>query len=146
MLLQISIFGKFYSVKHLIALLLVVSAIACNSKKSSRDEPRDGGGCSYRYDTIPARVVKIERQATQQPRVLFVLLRNAASTDTIPYFMANGKDLSEEEIKEKGVVEGAVFQFITGEIKSGSCNPSLKRIVLNKYEGKLPAARDTVPF
>lgn len=131
--------------KHLIALLLVVSAIACNSK-SSRDEPRDGGPCSYQYDTIPARVVKIERQATQQPRVLFVLLRNAASTDTIPYFMANGKDLSEEEIKEKGVVEGAVFQFITGEIKSGSCNPSLKRIVLNKYEGKLPAVRDTVPF
>ena len=118
--------------------------MACNNKRSPEtpEEPRAGGPCTYRYDTLPAKVIKIERQAGQQPRVIFAVLREQGA-DTTSYFLANNRDISEEEIKQKAVAEGAVFQMIDAKIKTGACNPHIIHIDLEKYTGRMPAARDT---
>lgn len=73
---------------------------------------------------------------------MFAVLRQSG-TDTTSYFMVNKRDVPEEELKQKSVTEGAVFQYIDGRMVSGACNPHVYHIALDKYEGRLPAARDT---
>lgn len=132
--------------KYIPVLLLAVLFMACNGKKAAGpDEPRDGGPCTYTYDTLPAKVIKLNRQNNQPTQVMFAILHQQG-TDTTSYFMANKRDISEEEIKQKGVAEGVVFRYIDGRMLSGACNPHVFHISLDKYEGKLPAARDTARF
>ena len=121
--------------KYAIICLLFVFSVSCNSKKKERD-PNDvpaGGPCSYKDKTYPAKVIDIRREPNSPARVLFEVSYNSGSRDTISYYMTNNRDITEEEIKQKGVAKDSVFQLVVSEIVSGSCNPRVKHLVLEKF-------------
>jgi hypothetical protein len=121
--------------RYAIICLLFAFSISCSSKNKKRD-PNDipaGGPCSYKSKTLPARVIDIRREPNSQPSVFFEVSHNLGDLDTISYFTINNRNITEEEIKQKGVAKDAVFQLEVSEITSGSCNPMVRRLSLEKF-------------
>lgn len=116
--------------KYLFPCLLFAFALACNSKKTppQPDEPRNGGGCTYKHDTIPATVIKIVKQYDDFYDVVL-----EAGKDTLYYSSAFSGYLRQPEIKEKGLEMGAQFQYVISDIISGHCTPHLKHLTRDKY-------------
>lgn len=121
--------------KYLLPCLFFVFALACNSKKEPATpkepaEPKVGGPCTYKHDTIPATVIKIVKQYDDFYDVLL-----EAGKDTLYYSSEFSGYLRQPEIKEKGLEMGAQFQYVISNITSGHCSPHLKSLKTAKYTG-----------
>lgn len=122
--------------KLLFSCLLAIWCFSCNNTQKDPPGPREvpaGGPCSYKHDTLPARVVKINRQPNSMPGVYFEVRYSETHSDTVSYNTTNKRDISEEEITKSGIKPGAVFRYIVSEITSGSCNPRVTQLLLEPY-------------
>jgi hypothetical protein len=124
-----------------IALYLLLAALymaACNdSAKSPGSDNMTGGPCSYKdYEAI-AEVIKIDKRDTDRYDILFVLRSNTytpAGHDTLHYVHEKHNLLTGEELKKLDVKMGDRYKYIISTIISGSCNPTVKQLIMEKVK------------
>jgi hypothetical protein len=96
-----------------------------------------GGGCSYKNDTAIAEVVKIDKRDTDRYDILFVL-RSAiflpAGRDTLHYATEKHSMITGDELKTMGIKVGDHYKYIVSTIISGSCNPTVTQLVMEKVK------------
>ena len=98
----------------------------------------DGGPCSYDEHIYKATVADIFDADSVWKEVMFVVENAPAdvSGDTIYYSRYFGSYISLQDLEKKNIRKGSAFIYIVGEIKSGSCSPTFKRLVLEPYKGE----------
>jgi hypothetical protein len=119
----------------LVWVLLFTTACNNATEKSPTGGGMAGGGCTYRYDTAIAEVVKINKIDTDRYDILFVLHRNGpglVSGDTLHYAKEKKGLLSTAELKAWDVKMGNNYPYIVSTILSGACNPQMTQLVMEK--------------
>jgi hypothetical protein len=135
---------------HSLFALLLLCCISCNNKKTDphngeKNKPQDGGDvaggpCTYKDYVMSATVIAIKGEDSTRMNVFFVLgdadgmSRVVGKRDTINYYSEKMNYLTPSKIKEMGIVKGAQYKYIESQIVSGSCNPTVRQLVMTKYE------------
>ena len=133
--------------KYPVIILLLVLSVSCNSKKPAEEpkpvvpapkeaiEPLAGEPCSYKDNIYPARVLKVEGADANSLDISFEVTRGKEK-DTITYSDEMHRYMTQSEIEQNGIVLDAQYKYVESDIVSGSCTPHIKRLLLQKYEGK----------
>lgn len=111
-----------------LALLLFLS---CNN---NREQPA-GGPCSYETRTWMATVIKIDPIDSLQNDVVFNIRNENGELvrDSVSLYMENKTWLTAAELVKDSVQVGKKFKYFIDEIKTGSCNPRIEKLTLEKY-------------
>lgn len=118
--------------------LLTLSALisSCNNGKKEKEIP-DGGPCSYEEKIFPAKLIRLD--ATPDSSVYDAWfevnkLNDAAADhkDTVHYSPDNSR-IPVEQIKKDSIAVGNLYKYVVSTIKSGTCNPHIERIILERY-------------
>lgn len=91
-----------------------------------------GGPCSYTTIQFPATIVDIAAIGDNESDIKFTV-EGYGNTDTLSFYVANNKAVSNQIIFEKGFKVGDVLVFECDEILTGTCNPSICGFKLEKY-------------
>jgi hypothetical protein len=124
-------------IMKIVTALFILSVIisACNSKEGGNT--MDGGPCSYRTDTLPVILLRIEKV---NPGNFDLLMRvdYIHYRDTIRYSSyTHQRYLSEDDSVFKKLRIGQRYQYLEQNITSGDCNPHIIVINLEPYTGPL---------
>lgn len=91
-----------------------------------------GGPCSYTTIQFPATIVDIAEIGDNESDIEFAV-DGYGNTDTLSYYVTNNKAVSNQIIIEKEFKVGDVLVFECDEILTGTCNPSICGLKLEKY-------------
>lgn len=113
-------------------LLIMLLQLACNNTTGNVD----GGPCTYKEGTHPARLIKLETNDSLVYDALFEIeagLQSAGKKDTVSFNRLNNRYIEKTQIENDSIAEGKVYKYIIQTITSGSCNPDVRIIRLEKY-------------
>jgi hypothetical protein len=127
--------------KLFFTVLVTVFLLSCGSAGNNDDGGGGAAGCPclFEYTTLPARVVKIEKEDSAHSDVL---LKVEGMPDTISYCNSRTPrkecPLSNARLKRDSIEVGAIVRFIRGKRTNPDCGscPIMEdnRIVLKQYE------------
>jgi hypothetical protein len=92
-----------------------------------------GGPCTYDEWKVPARIIKIDTLNANELDVVFLLDSNEwvpPPADTISYFMEKGEFLTRSEADSLHLVIGRAFTYLIMQLRTGSCNPDIRQLVM----------------
>jgi len=112
-----------------ILLLPLIYMAACNNKKEK--EIPAGGPCSYKEEILPAKLVKLVTTDSLTYDAQFEI--GSTSTDTVTLHFLNHTYINAEQVKKDSIATGKVYKLVEQTIISGSCNPHIRTIRLEKY-------------
>ncbi len=118
--------------KNISLLLLVMLLLACNNTSNNAD----GGPCAYKEDIHPARLIKLETNDSLVYDALFEIEAGLQSTDkkdTVSFNRLNNRYIEKAQIEKDSIAEGKIYKYIIQTITSGSCDPDIRIILLEKY-------------
>jgi hypothetical protein len=109
-------------------------------------EKKVGGSCGYKYTHSPAIVYMILPGKHTASDIYFIV-NTDWGTDTMSYSSVNHGSLSNDTIAKYNIKRGDVFNYVSGDIYSGSCSPHIHFFKLTKYvpdktKENLPAKSD----
>lgn len=113
-------------------LLITLLQLACNNTTGNVD----GGPCTYKEDIHPAKLIKLETNDSLVCDALFEIeagLQSAGKKDTVSFNQLNNRYIEKTQIENDSIAEGKVYKYIIQTITSGSCNPDIRTIRLEKY-------------
>lgn len=110
--------------------VMVLLATACND--SEKEEPA-GGPCSYKTTLYPARLVKFVKKDSVQFDAVFEVYHTYEWKDSLSYYLQFKQYLTKDKIIADHLDTGSVWQYRVDEIITGSCNPHIERLVMEKY-------------
>ena len=119
-----------------ILYLLTIAAII-NSCKNGKKEIPAGGPCSYEDKIYPAKLIRLDPSPdSSEYDAWFEIDRlNDAPPDyrdTVHYSQHNSR-IPAEQIKKDSIAIGNLYKYVESIIKSGSCNPHIESIRLERY-------------
>jgi hypothetical protein len=100
-------------------------------KEEKPKEHMVGGPCTYRTDTLPARLIKLEPSGKQYNAWFVAQQCRNCGEDTISYHLTNNQYIA-AAAKEQLVV-GKNYQLLDQQIISGTCTPHIQQILLVEY-------------
>jgi hypothetical protein len=106
-----------------IPCILACLLFACNNQ----EEIPAGGGCSYRSEVHPAKLIGFNQVDSINIDAEFEVSWPSAK-DTISYYMKKHNYLSAAQIKHDSLVVGNVYQYVEDFIVTGSCNPHITHL------------------
>lgn len=113
-------------------LLMALLQLACNNTTGNVD----GGPCAYKEDTHPAKLIRLETTDSLTYNGLFEIEAGLQSTDkkdTVSFNRLNNSYIEKAQIEKDSIAEGKVYKYIIQTITSGSCDPNIRIIRLEKY-------------
>lgn len=113
-------------------LLITLLQLACNNKTGNVN----GGPCTYKEDTHPAKLIRLETSDSLTYNGLFEIeagLQSADKKDTVSFDRLNNRYIEKTQIEKDSIAEGKVYKYIIQTITSGSCDPDIRTIRLEKY-------------
>lgn len=114
----------------ILSIAIGISIISCNGRKNI-----SGGPCSYQTIYYPATIIEIENADSLTNEVFFrVDYGGINHYDTLWYSLAFGDFISTAELEKQNLKVGDVVKYEHRKIISGSCNPDIYRLTLNKFE------------
>lgn len=100
--------------------------VTCNLQK-------DGGGCTYDKDTIPARLIALADINEKSYDALFVVDIEGRK-DTLSYAgKNNGHYIFPDEFPKETLELGKQYQYIVQKIITGTCDPEVGFILLKPF-------------
>ena len=97
------------------------------------DQQKDGGGCTYDKDTIPATLIKLVDINEMSYDALFEV-DHGGRKDTLSYADKNNQlYIFTEQIPKESLVPGNQYQYIIQKIIKGTCAPEVDFIVLKTF-------------
>ena len=96
---------------------------ACNSN----EEIPAGGGCSYRSEVHPAKLIGFKEIDSVNIDAAFEINWGSIK-DTVMYRQKKGGYLTKEQIQKDTIVVGNTYQYVEDFIVSGSCNPHITHL------------------
>ncbi|MCU0347273.1 MAG: hypothetical protein MUC59_10025 [Saprospiraceae bacterium] len=111
----------------LIFTLPLLLFISCHTAQPERIV---GGPCSYTSTYHPAKVIRIDSIMMD---ALFEV-RMEGSTDTFSYQVLNNASITPQSWESSGLSVGKVYKLVEDKIKTGTCNPLIRRIELVEYK------------
>lgn len=119
-----------------ILYLLIIAAII-NSCSNGKKQNVDGGPCSYEDKIYPAKLIKLDPSPDSSEYDAWFEINRlndapADYRDTVQYSPYNSR-IPNEQIKKDSIAVGKVYKFISRTIKTGSCDPHVESIRLEKY-------------
>jgi hypothetical protein len=122
--------------KFFLALLLPFSYfIACNNSKHEKETPA-GGPCSYKEEAHPAKLISLVTIDSTNYDALFEVstgLQVTNKPDTMRFHFLNNTYIKGKQIKADSIAVGKIYKLIDQRIVSGTCNPHIQTIRLEKY-------------
>ena len=117
------------SIFFIYTIALFPFLLSCNS-----NEP-DGGPCTYDNKVYPATVISIEKKDSLYAELLFRIEDESGKLyrDSVSWFMENKHWLKISDLKKDSITPGKKYKYRIDLLKSGSCNPNLERLTLEKY-------------
>ena len=116
-------------------LLPVIGLSACNNGKQEKEVPA-GGPCSYKEDTFPAKLIQLSTSDSSSYNAQFEITRRMNTPDapdTVLFHSLNNTYINAAQIISDSIAVGKIYKLIEQNIVSGSCNPHLQHIRLEKY-------------
>lgn len=103
--------------------------VACGQQK-------DGGGCTYDSDTIPAILIKLVDINEKSYDAIFEVDMGGRK-DTISYAeKSNHHYLFTEENGKENLEPGKQYQYIVQKIITGTCSPEVDHIILKPFAAR----------
>jgi len=95
-----------------------------------------GGPCTYKEDIYPARLIKLVTNDSISYDVHFSVTRNngAGTPDTVNLHFINNSYIKAEQVKADSIAVGKTYKLVDQTILTGSCNPHVQSIKLEKYQ------------
>jgi hypothetical protein len=110
----------------LAAFAFPIFFVSCNQQK-------DGGGCTYEKDSIPATLISLVDINEKSYDALFEV-DIEGHKDTLSYAgKNNGQYLFTEEVPKETLKPGMQFRYIVQKIIKGTCDPEVGLIVLKPF-------------
>ena len=115
-------------------LLLLSSAllyVSCNN-----GGPVDGGPCSYKDSSYPAKLIYLETQDSVRYNAWLELeagINSSGKKDTVYSERLNGGPLYAEQITKDSIEVGKTYTFVVKQILSGSCTPRVTMVKFQKF-------------
>lgn len=104
--------------------------VTCNLQKN-------GGGCTYDKDTIPARLIALVDINEKSYDALFEVDIDGRR-DTLSYAgKNNGHYLFTDEVPKESLEPGMEFRYIIHKIITGTCDPEVGIILLKPFASPL---------
>lgn len=119
---------------YLFCCFIAAVLIACNSNKE-KEEPT-GGPCSYETKIYPATVIKIEKKDSLKADIIFRIDDNTGRLyrDSVSWYMEKREWILLSMIEKDRIGVGRKYQYEVQRIISGSCNPAIETLKLEKYQ------------
>ncbi len=119
--------------QNFLAIAIIISS--CVSKKK---ENIDGGPCSYDDKVYPAKLIKLlpTPDSSAYNALFEVDMREGVAAnqkDTLDYSRVNNRSITPEQIKKDSIETGKVYKYVFSTITSGTCDPKIEMIRLEKY-------------
>jgi len=115
-------------------LLLLSSAllfVSCNN-----GGPVDGGPCSYKEISYPAKLIYLETHDSVRYNAWLEVdagINSSDKKDTVYSERLNGGPLYAEQIKKDSIVVGTTYTYVVKQIFSGSCTPRVTMVKFQKF-------------
>ena len=115
--------------------LLTIAAIinSCNNRKK---EIPAGGPCSYEDKFYPAKLLTLEASPDSTTFNGWFEIDNPSgngSKDTLSYMRLTNNSITKERLQKDSITIGSIYKYVESTIKTGSCNPDIRTIRLEKY-------------
>ncbi|HNU16089.1 MAG TPA: hypothetical protein PKI55_16695, partial [Chitinophagaceae bacterium] len=127
-----------YMKQHYFLLtLLLILAVACRQEKKKSKRILDGGPCTYRQVSYPAKLIKLVPVNGEEFDAFFELkpgVRSSDKNDTVSHYALTNKYVSAKKIKAYKIEEGKVYRYNDSYIVSGMCNPHVMTIRFEIYK------------
>lgn len=116
----------------LFALYILLLGACTNNEK---EEP-EGGPCTYETKIYPATVIAIENIDSIHADILFRITDEEGQLyrDSVSWYMENKSPIELARIEKESVTVGKKFKYTVCQIKTGSCNPHIESLLLEKFE------------
>lgn len=114
-------------------LIFLSMIIACANHKK---EIPDGGPCSYEDHIYPAKLIRLEASPDSSSFNPWFEIEDPLSQgikDTISYMRFSNKNITKEQMQKDSIAIGSLYKYIVSTIKTGSCDPDVRRIILERY-------------
>ncbi len=113
--------------------LLTIAAIAFPFFFVSCFQQKDGGGCTYDKDTIPATLIALVDINEKSYDALFEVDLEGRK-DTLSYAgKNNGHYIFTDELPKETLEPGKQYQYIVQKIITGTCDPEVGFILLKTF-------------
>lgn len=122
--------------QKLIPFLCLFFLFSCTheNKTSSDEENVAGGPCSYNEEYFPIKILDID--STSEDDCELTLLK-IVEEDTIYYSHYNPNLLELKELNKNKIKVGDTITFVEMNIQTGSCNPFIQTVSIDKFNSKL---------
>lgn len=120
--------------KRLFYLASIAAII--NSCSNGKKEIPSGGPCSYEDKFYPAKLVKLEASPDSSTFNGWFEIDNLSgngSKDTLSYLRLTNNSITKEQLQKVSLAIGNTYKYVVSTIKTGSCNPDIRSIKLEKY-------------
>lgn len=119
-------------------LLLYILAMATiiNSCNNGKKEIPAGGPCSYEDQFYPAKLVKLEASPDSSTFNGWFEIDNPSgngSKDTLSYLRLTNNSITKEQLQKDSIATGNIYKYVVSTIKTGTCNPDVRTIRLERY-------------
>jgi len=122
--------------KRLFYLASIAAIInSCLNGKKEKEIP-SGGPCSYEDKFYPAKLVKLEASPDSSTFNGWFEIDNLSgngSKDTLSYLRLTNNSITKEQLQKVSLAIGNTYKYVVSTIKTGSCNPDIRSIKLEKY-------------
>ena len=124
---------KYYSLRSHIYFLTLLF-YSCNSN-NGKDEPA-GGPCTYETKFYPATIIAIEKIDNLNADIIFKIEDEVGQTyrDSVSWYMEKQSWISFSQIEKDSITVGKKYNYHLDRIKTGSCNPNMEMLTLEKFE------------
>ena len=116
------------------AIILLIIA-SCNNNKKEKENV-DGGPCSYKEEAHPAKLLSLQIIDSLSYDAQFEIeagSQSADKPDTVLFHSLNNHYIEAKKIKSDTITVGKTYKYIVKTIVSGSCDPTVRIISLEKY-------------
>jgi hypothetical protein len=107
--------------------------IGCNCNNIGLPE---GGPCTYETKNYPAIVIGIEKQDSLNADIIFKIETGTGEVyhDSVSWYMENNSWILISQIEKDSISIGKKYKYRLDFIKTGSCNPHIERLTLEKFQ------------
>jgi len=118
--------------KIVIVSSFILMLISCTNSENAEPE---GGPCTYETKIYPATVIAIDNMDSTYADILFSINDEAGRLyrDSVSWYMETKGWLELAQIKKDSIVVGKKYKYFVDKIKTGSCNPHIEKLLLEKF-------------
>lgn len=126
---------KYPSLIHTFVMLCfsIMIIISCNNNNDDRIAA--GGPCTYDTVLLPAKVIAILKQDSVYADIIYRVFNRDSSIyrDSVSQYIETGHYIESSKINKDSIKAGERLIYQIAKIKSGSCNPHLEILRLERF-------------